>query len=236
MASAIRRQDWFQVLIEILIVIIGIFLGLQVQAWYGDQQAAKDEMRIIEYFIADLKKNNIALTDRSAFMDNQIRLGHFVIEKLNDDELLDKERQDFQFGIFLAGFTEPLNSFLNSINPENLSKIRDDELRRIIDSFSGYIERSTTVSQNIKTNIHTSMPYINSRSSFVRDLDGTVTSFYDYQDLLNDREYQIVFANVLGKTINYKGQLLIMIEESEKMIEVLEEYQAGKTLPKVEFK
>lgn len=36
LATAIRGQDWFQVLIEVLIVIVGIFLGLQVQAWYED--------------------------------------------------------------------------------------------------------------------------------------------------------------------------------------------------------
>ena len=37
LASAIRRQDWFQVVIEVLIVIVGIFLGLQVQTFYESQ-------------------------------------------------------------------------------------------------------------------------------------------------------------------------------------------------------
>lgn len=43
LAQAIRRQDWFQVVIEVLIVIVGIFLGLQVQAWYEDQADRSDE-------------------------------------------------------------------------------------------------------------------------------------------------------------------------------------------------
>ena len=33
LADAIRRQDWFTVLLEIAIVMIGILLGLQVNAW-----------------------------------------------------------------------------------------------------------------------------------------------------------------------------------------------------------
>jgi hypothetical protein len=37
-ASALRRQDWFQVIIEIFIVVIGIFLGLQVQDWDTERQ------------------------------------------------------------------------------------------------------------------------------------------------------------------------------------------------------
>ena len=32
-ATAIKRQDWFQVSIEVLIVVDGIFLGLQVTDW-----------------------------------------------------------------------------------------------------------------------------------------------------------------------------------------------------------
>lgn len=37
LASAIRRQDWFQVLIEVLIVIVGLYLGLQVTQWSDDR-------------------------------------------------------------------------------------------------------------------------------------------------------------------------------------------------------
>jgi hypothetical protein len=31
MTGALKRQDWFQITIEIFIVVIGIFLGLQAQ-------------------------------------------------------------------------------------------------------------------------------------------------------------------------------------------------------------
>ena len=49
LASAIRRQDWFQVVIEVLIVIVGIFLGLQVQSWYDSQSAQQDERRVVAH-------------------------------------------------------------------------------------------------------------------------------------------------------------------------------------------
>ena len=47
----IRKQDWFQVTIEVLIVIVGIFLGLHVQSWYEASQAIDEEERIIGYLI-----------------------------------------------------------------------------------------------------------------------------------------------------------------------------------------
>ena len=32
-ADAIRQQNWFTVILEILIVVIGLFIGLQVDDW-----------------------------------------------------------------------------------------------------------------------------------------------------------------------------------------------------------
>lgn len=43
MAQAIRRQDWSQIITEILIVVIGIFLGLQVQEWYEERELRAEE-------------------------------------------------------------------------------------------------------------------------------------------------------------------------------------------------
>lgn len=37
LANAIKRQDWFQVTIEIFIVVIGIFMGLQVTDWANER-------------------------------------------------------------------------------------------------------------------------------------------------------------------------------------------------------
>lgn len=38
LAEAIRKQDWFVVVLEILIVVIGIYIGLQVDDWNQRRQ------------------------------------------------------------------------------------------------------------------------------------------------------------------------------------------------------
>lgn len=47
MASAIKRQDWFQVIIEIFIVVIGIYLGLQVTEWANEREDREKERVIL---------------------------------------------------------------------------------------------------------------------------------------------------------------------------------------------
>ena len=40
LAEGVRQQDWFTVVVEVLIVVVGIFLGLQVDDWNEGRQDA----------------------------------------------------------------------------------------------------------------------------------------------------------------------------------------------------
>lgn len=43
LAEGIQSQDWFTVLVEIMIVVVGIFLGLQVDDWNEERRGAAEE-------------------------------------------------------------------------------------------------------------------------------------------------------------------------------------------------
>lgn len=53
-ADALKRQDWAQVTIELLIVIVGIFLGLQVQGWYEDRGDREQEQVYLQRLHSDI--------------------------------------------------------------------------------------------------------------------------------------------------------------------------------------
>lgn len=54
LAESIRSQDWFVVVIEILIVVVGIFLGLQVDDWNQQRKDQSDEQVFLQRLHADL--------------------------------------------------------------------------------------------------------------------------------------------------------------------------------------
>lgn len=62
MAQAIRRQDWFQVTVEILIVVVGIYLGFQVQNWDQNRAKAKEEQLLLTT-LAEEYRFNIQVTE-----------------------------------------------------------------------------------------------------------------------------------------------------------------------------
>ncbi len=66
-AEAFRRQDWFTVFVETLIVVLGVFLGLQVNNWNA---ARADRVQAHEYLQrigADLDADIATYRDRLAF-------------------------------------------------------------------------------------------------------------------------------------------------------------------------
>lgn len=54
LAQSIRKQDWFAVAIEFLIVVTGIFVGLQVTEWNEQRQLRERELNYLERLAEDL--------------------------------------------------------------------------------------------------------------------------------------------------------------------------------------
>ncbi|MAK62760.1 MAG: hypothetical protein CMK09_17460 [Ponticaulis sp.] len=46
-AQSIRKQDWFTVVIETLIVVFGVFIGLQVNNWNEARALSHEEREIV---------------------------------------------------------------------------------------------------------------------------------------------------------------------------------------------
>ncbi|MGI9219893.1 MAG: hypothetical protein ACR2QS_02535 [Woeseiaceae bacterium] len=52
-----RRQDWFALLMDLLIVVVGIYLGLQVDAWNTARQDRVIEREYLERLLADMDES-----------------------------------------------------------------------------------------------------------------------------------------------------------------------------------
>ncbi|WP_295690752.1 hypothetical protein [uncultured Maricaulis sp.] len=60
---ALRKQDWFTVLIETLIVVFGVFIGLQVNNWNEARQERIETHSLLERLERDFEQQ-LALTER----------------------------------------------------------------------------------------------------------------------------------------------------------------------------
>lgn len=60
-AVAIRGQDWFTVVLEILIVVVGIFIGLQVDDWSQERLSRANESIYLHELLEDFEANRAQL-------------------------------------------------------------------------------------------------------------------------------------------------------------------------------
>lgn len=105
LASAIRRQDWFQVLVEIMIVIVGIFLGLQVQAWSENRANREIEK---QYLISMSVELEVAIEASNARL-NTIRNVEILSREVVDQIAL--ENIDYQISVAQCNAIDSLEGY-----------------------------------------------------------------------------------------------------------------------------
>jgi len=144
LASAIRRQDWFQVTIEILIVVIGIFLGLQVTEWNETRQAntlEKKQLALVRTDIMNtLPQALIRFETREDIRRQLHQVAYFLSDTKNDIILT---------GEHCYAIVQSHQRFSNapelpSLTSIELSDISNETIKNLISAYRGRVFTNTS--------------------------------------------------------------------------------------------
>lgn len=136
LADSIAGQDWFSVCLEVLIVVVGIYLGLQASEWSQNRDNREAEIIYLERIALDLQSSEIQTRADAEFQSRHAGYGGFIVDALDACQLRPEDRDTFASGIYLAG--KYINaSFVKATIEELLSAgrttiIRNAELRQKI--------------------------------------------------------------------------------------------------------
>jgi hypothetical protein len=154
LATALREQNWFTVVLEILIVVVGIYVGLQADAWMSTKQDRALEAEYLERLVADMEEsivaqqNNIQTFDVGTASIDYIaqlqRSGTF--DGVNEDRLIQ--------GLNSVGWVAPPATNMITIrelqSTGNIALIRDVSVRMAIGQFErSYANAVFSASQNL---------------------------------------------------------------------------------------
>ena len=70
-AEGIKDQDWFVVGVEVMIVVVGIFIGLQVDDWNEDRKKSAEEQGILENVRTEVNNNIESYQTRSERLEDE---------------------------------------------------------------------------------------------------------------------------------------------------------------------
>ncbi len=94
-----RQQEWTAIFLDFLIVVVGVFVGLQVSNWNAAQAARQDYKMAIERYKAEINANLTDLREMEKFSKQQLKLAQNGLDTLLLCEDSPENRQIVNHGI-----------------------------------------------------------------------------------------------------------------------------------------
>ena len=222
----ITDQNWFAVGLDVIVVIVGIFLGLQVQAWYEERQDRLQEVIYIERLLDDAESSII---DQKADLErHKLRLdsARSMVNMLYREQVSDENIDDFSTYNHNLNGRDTLDFFRDTINElittGKLDVITSVEFRGAIARFRDEVRTNDVFGLAIGETIRNSRYAINLH--LTRDIDqyrviipyeklngstkiyNLVNSIVDYYNLfytnqLEFHEETVTFKNEVAKEL-----------------------------------
>lgn len=145
LGDLVRRQDWVAVLLEIVILVVGVFLGLQVDSWNEDRKDRSLETRYLERIHGELGADIEEMTYALELANARRQMGKLLLRATEDPDVVASDPRAFITAVEQAGWT-----FVPAVNDYtfqelkyagDLEIIRNENLRTSVAAYYQSIER-----------------------------------------------------------------------------------------------
>lgn len=164
LADAISQQNWFTVVLEILIVVVGIFIGLQVDDWNQTRQDKAIERVYLQELLEDYEADKAALEDSTKRFVEILAAMSALLEQSaleTSDWPIDQLNKTFSNIHRMPAFINVDRTFANLTGSGDLRLIRN---RNIKNAMAQYLSASDLVELIQSTHemelVQTFQPYV----------------------------------------------------------------------------
>ncbi|MEE2525724.1 hypothetical protein V0U79_05045 [Hyphobacterium sp. HN65] len=106
-ATAIRQQNYYAVVLEFVIVIAGVVIGFQINAWNEGRQDSAEERDMLVRLYQDIEASLSGQVRDVAYLEQQIADQSIILEALSNCEVRPDDDLIFQRGISTLGWLNP---------------------------------------------------------------------------------------------------------------------------------
>ena len=153
LATSIRKQDWFAVVIETLIVVMGVYLGIQLGNWNAARQQQADADRYIVQLSQTLDQTAEYLENMLTFYGDVLSDGALALDQLENAELTEKDRENiYRVIVFVqqSRAIDPLGVGELVSRPERGEvALRDRDLEAAISDFRASLGHSEAILERV---------------------------------------------------------------------------------------
>jgi len=135
LAEAIKRQNWFVVFIEVLVLVVGIFIGLQVDDWNQLRKDRVEERVYLEELLEDFEANRTALLGTTSKLEEVIPAMTALLEQSamdTPDWSIGELNEAFSWIHYMPTFFPVERAFANLTSSGDLKIIRNRDLKNAL--------------------------------------------------------------------------------------------------------
>lgn len=229
MINSLKSQNWTSLTLELLVLVVGIFLGLQAESWYQDQQKKQDQIDFIEeaygLLKADVVDANTYLYDQ---IPNIIKNNAIVLKALNDGVLAEEDSKQFRAGLVLLLISSGHDdtAIEGMIESGQLTVLAGmPEVQKQFMELYALRKQGTMNAENAKSVLFSLLPVITRQVSLnnIINPDRTVKWLppdFDFASLMEDKAAIRAIKHIISETNRMRRDMSIA---QEKLIQVHEE-------------
>ena len=150
----IRNQNWFAVSIDLIVVVLGIYIGLQADAWRSVQQERALEHEYLQRLVADMDESIVTQRENIRLLDLSASRIDYIAEFQRRDSFDGVDERRLVDALNEVGWVPPLATNMITIrelqSTGNISLIRDVSVRSAIGQFQrSYEDVEASAAQNL---------------------------------------------------------------------------------------
>ena len=139
-----RAQDWVALCSELIIVVVGIFIAIQVDSWWKHRDELQQEQQYITRLLEDIERDESAINHAISLATHRLSLSDLLIAAAVDPEIVVRRPAEFTVAVHQSAFTytPSLNSdtFEELRATGGLSLLRNAELKSALFEYYRYDE------------------------------------------------------------------------------------------------
>jgi hypothetical protein len=201
----VKDQNWFAVGIDFVIVVVGVFVGLQVQDWAATRAQADQQQRYYDRLHADFTAIKTRIEDQFAVFERTIDGAGYVLElvRMPEDEFRDLEIDEQRLMPALTRLTPrrmpPGRSatYVEMLSASQLSAVSNEALRDKLAEYDRQSEIHLEFFRNSADLTNTQIPIVYRHYKVLTTQDESVSSgirikvlTYDLEAMRSDPEFE----------------------------------------------
>ena len=229
LVNAARRQDWFTVLVEFLIVVAGIFVGLQVNEWAGNRAERALEKAAIErlHLEAQNAYESLALMSARTERLNQVRRN--AVAFIDSDAPLPENELPIKIGINTLAQYPPVSivrvAYDELMSSGQMQLIQSADLRDRVSEFHVNVDESNRLLNGFADSGDLFWPAYRRNVVWRYNPEATGTdillSTYDWNSIRQDRDFITIAIGALRNQVVAETMLLELRDEAKSMCDAL---------------